>query len=127
MNFEPTKTIEQLGVVAATANLSAREAKMAYADEVSHQLRHWVGKDAPREDAAVALSVWVRRHGLDDEIRGRVLANFDPRPEPAAGKDFLPGSGTEVLGGSVSCTFGCYGGNNDFDCPVHGGVAEVTR
>jgi hypothetical protein len=27
-----------------------------------------------------------------------------------------------ALSRSVSCTYGCFGGNNDFDCPVHGGV-----
>jgi hypothetical protein len=190
MTFDPTKTIEQLGLVAATANLSAREAKMAYAGEVFHQLRGWVGKDAAREDAAAALDVWVRRHALDDEIRDRVLANFDPRREPQAGKDFLPEvplaqrfpsadelrgyigrwvavvagkviwstetlpamlghleregitahstfqvpakasedayqTSLKVLDRSVSCTYGCFGGNNDFDCPVHGGMREV--
>lgn len=28
----------------------------------------------------------------------------------------------KVLGRSVTCTFGCHNGNNDFDCPVHGGM-----
>ncbi len=28
----------------------------------------------------------------------------------------------KVLNRSVTCTHGCYGGNNDFDCPIHGGM-----
>lgn len=89
MTFSPTRTIEQLGVVAAAANLSALEAKKHYAGEVAHQLRGWVGKDAPRQDAAAALDVWVRRHGLDDEIRDRVLSFFEPRRMPVDGSDWL--------------------------------------
>ena len=27
-----------------------------------------------------------------------------------------------VLGRSVSCDRGCHYGNNDFDCPIHGGM-----
>lgn len=27
-----------------------------------------------------------------------------------------------VLGRSVSCDRGCHNGNNDFDCPIHGGM-----
>lgn len=33
----------------------------------------------------------------------------------------------KALGGSVACTYGCFGGNNDFDCPVHGGMQGGGR
>ena len=87
--FEPTNTMSQMAAQTAALGLRVANMRKAYADEVAHQLRGWVGKDADRQTAAAALDTWVRRHALDDDLRGMVLTNFDPRRELVDGSDWL--------------------------------------
>jgi hypothetical protein len=63
--------------------------RAAYVDMVVAHVRHWGGADADREHARVWLDGWRSRRGLDDELRDRVLAEFEPRRDPVDGKDFL--------------------------------------
>lgn len=54
------------------------------------------------------------RHILGDELAGEVhrdrMAAMQAIHNRSAGM----------------CDYGCHGGNNDFDCPTHGGMREVS-
>lgn len=85
------------GREAASAALGLRmvELRKQVADEIYHQLKGWVGRDASREVAAIALATWARRHAVDEQTSSRVLSWFEPEPKDEPGKDFL--SSLEVV------------------------------
>jgi hypothetical protein len=60
-------------------------------DDAYRTLREWVGPDAHRGIAAVALSVNPDMVSLSRQTRMAVLARFDPEPEPnVPGLDWVP-------------------------------------
>ncbi len=99
---------------ASTAALALRvtEMRQQYAAEVYHQLKGWVGRDASRELAAMALATWSRRHVLDEQTTSRVLSFFEPERELKPGVDYR-------------CVNGCTEENANAACKWHGAEASV--
>lgn len=63
---------------------------------------------------------------LDIHILGPELAAAVHRDRTAAMESIVRRAAEMAETGPVAsaapCGFGCFGGNNDFDCPVHGGM-----
>lgn len=88
--------------------------------DVSRLVQLFNSGNCEQVDLADTMLKQVRRHNGGRAALQLLAAHGGP--------DFLYDDDpkAEVLDRSVTCTYGCYGGNNDFDCPVHGGL-RVTR
>lgn len=76
-----------------TTPLAAYTPSPTAVQDVYDLIVSWVGPDADKGTAAVAMSVHKDLHQMRRLLRMAVLAKFpyeDERHEPVAGKDFLP-------------------------------------